>query len=155
MKVILNTLLHVTVLHRPFLLSRTYCSIEESELRDSHHLLCRSKTSGLIHVFRNLSFHDFLSRGAKIPTFLQGIVHFSLDSILLPAAAAMITFAFAILTLQAAMAPGFVHAATLALRASSATTCPTSPTCPNDDECIYTANGVSLQVSCATDYYGG
>ena len=67
----------------------------------------------------------------------------------------MITFAFTILTLQAAMAPGFVHAAALALRASSATTCPTSPTCPLDDQCIYTANGVSLQVSCATDYYGG
>ena len=53
------------------------------------------------------------------------------------------------------MAPSLIHAAALALRASSATICPTSPTCPQDDQCIYTANAVSLQVSCATDYYGG
>ena len=50
------------------------------------------------------------------------------------------------------MAPGLFRAATLALRA---TTCPSSPGCPQDDKCTYTTGGVTLAVSCATDYYGG
>ena len=52
------------------------------------------------------------------------------------------------------MAPALLQAATLALRAV-ASICPASPTCPQDDQCTTTNNGVSLQVSCATDYYGG
>lgn len=51
------------------------------------------------------------------------------------------------------MAP-FLHAMALALRAS-APICPAQPACPQDDKCTYTSNGVSLQVACATDYYGG
>ncbi|KAF3007634.1 hypothetical protein E8E13_008411 [Curvularia kusanoi] len=53
------------------------------------------------------------------------------------------------------MAPSFIRAATLALRASSTTFCPASPTCPQDDQCSYASNGVTFQVSCGTDYYGG
>ena len=52
------------------------------------------------------------------------------------------------------MAPALLQAATLALRAA-ASVCPVSPTCPQDNQCSMTTNGVSLQVSCATDYYGG
>lgn len=52
------------------------------------------------------------------------------------------------------MAPALVQVAALALRAS-ATICPASPTCPQDDKCVFLANGVSLEVNCATDYYGG
>lgn len=48
----------------------------------------------------------------------------------------------------------FPQNATLAVRAASAT-CPSLPTCPQDDHCSYTANGVSFEVNCATDYYGG
>ena len=50
------------------------------------------------------------------------------------------------------MAPA-LRAFALALRASSI--CPSSPTCPQDDQCSLTSNGATLQVSCATDYYGG
>lgn len=50
------------------------------------------------------------------------------------------------------MAPA-LRAFALALRA--ATTCPSSPACPQDDQCSLSSNGVTLQVSCATDYYGG
>nr|GFD54623.1 hypothetical protein [Tanacetum cinerariifolium] len=52
------------------------------------------------------------------------------------------------------MAPALALAATLALRAVSTAVCPTSPTCPQDDQCTYTTGAVSLTVSCATDYYG-
>lgn len=52
------------------------------------------------------------------------------------------------------MAPALFQAAALALRASSII-CPTTPTCPQDDKCTYMNNGVSLQISCATDYFGG
>ena len=51
------------------------------------------------------------------------------------------------------MAPPFLAMA-LALRALGPT-CPAQPTCPPDDQCIYTSNGVGLQIACATDYYGG
>jgi len=51
------------------------------------------------------------------------------------------------------MAPA-LRAFALALRATSST-CPSSPTCPQDDQCSLTTNGATLQVSCATDYYGG
>ena len=51
------------------------------------------------------------------------------------------------------MAPA-LRAIALALRAASST-CPSSPTCPQDDQCSLTSNGATLQVSCATDYYGG
>lgn len=44
---------------------------------------------------------------------------------------------------------------TFALALRAATTCPSSPTCPQDDQCSLTSNGATLQVSCATDYYGG
>jgi hypothetical protein len=42
----------------------------------------------------------------------------------------------------------------MALRAA-ATICPATPTCPQDNQCSYVSGGVSLQVSCATDFYGG
>jgi|SRR5690242_2062369 len=42
----------------------------------------------------------------------------------------------------------------LLARAVSAV-CPASPSCPQDNQCSYTANKVSFQVNCATDYYGG
>ena len=51
------------------------------------------------------------------------------------------------------MAPA-LRAIALALRAASST-CPSSPTCPQDDQCSLTSNGATLQVSCATDFYGG
>ncbi|KAF1927690.1 uncharacterized protein M421DRAFT_173272 [Didymella exigua CBS 183.55] len=50
------------------------------------------------------------------------------------------------------MAP--FETATLALRAT-APTCPTTLTCPQDNSCTYLSSGVSLQVNCASDYYGG
>lgn len=53
------------------------------------------------------------------------------------------------------MAPTLLRAATLALRATTATVCPAAPTCPQNNQCAYTANGVSFEVNCATDYYGG
>lgn len=34
-------------------------------------------------------------------------------------------------------------------------TCPTLPTCPQNDQCTFTANEVSFQIDCATDFYGG
>jgi hypothetical protein len=52
------------------------------------------------------------------------------------------------------MAPSLIRAATLALRAASSV-CPASPVCPQDDQCALMANGVSLQISCGTDFYGG
>ncbi|KAF3009848.1 hypothetical protein E8E13_010523 [Curvularia kusanoi] len=51
------------------------------------------------------------------------------------------------------MAP-LLQAMALALRAS-APICPAAPTCPQDDQCDYSSNGVVLQVACSTDYYGG
>jgi hypothetical protein len=44
---------------------------------------------------------------------------------------------------------------TFALALRAATTCPFSPTCPQDHQCSLTSNSATLQVSCATDYYGG
>ena len=52
------------------------------------------------------------------------------------------------------MAPALLRAASLALRAAAAI-CPATPTCPQDNQCSYVSGGVSLQVSCATDFYGG
>ena len=52
------------------------------------------------------------------------------------------------------MAPALLQAASLALRAAAAV-CPATPTCPQDDQCSYVSGGVSFQVSCATDFYGG
>ncbi|KAH6618431.1 hypothetical protein C7974DRAFT_474292 [Boeremia exigua] len=52
------------------------------------------------------------------------------------------------------MAPALVQAAALALRASTII-CPASPQCPLNDGCLFSTNGVLLEVSCATDYYGG
>jgi hypothetical protein len=52
------------------------------------------------------------------------------------------------------MAPALLRAASLALRAAAAI-CPATPTCPQDNQCSYISGGVSLQVSCATDFYGG
>ncbi|KAJ4992333.1 hypothetical protein SVAN01_02042 [Stagonosporopsis vannaccii] len=52
------------------------------------------------------------------------------------------------------MAPPSVHAAALALRAAG-TICPASPACPKDNGCALSQNGVTLQVGCGTDYYGG
>lgn len=52
------------------------------------------------------------------------------------------------------MAPALLRAASLALRAAAAI-CRATPTCPQDNQCSYISVGVSLQVSCATEFYGG
>ncbi|KAF2999426.1 hypothetical protein E8E13_007443 [Curvularia kusanoi] len=48
-----------------------------------------------------------------------------------------------------------LHALTHVLRAVGP--CPANPTCPQDDQCTidYAVNGVTEQISCGTDMYGG
>ena len=51
------------------------------------------------------------------------------------------------------MAPAFLQAATLALRAVGA--CPAQPTCSQDDKCSFLTNGQTFEINCATDFVGG
>lgn len=57
-------------------------------------------------------------------------------------------------TSNSTMVSPLIRAATLALRAAS-NDCPALPACPQNNGCSLSANGVTLQVNCGTDYYGG